>query len=270
MVDLTVIILAQDEEKNIARSVSSVRSIAKRVLVVDSGSNDRTIELARENGAEVIQHSPFVNYATQFNWALDHTDIDTKWIFRLDADEQVTTELAEEIERNLAEHAQDDVNGFEVRCRIIFLDRWIRHGGTYPLIIPRIFRKGYGRVEMRKMDEHTLIEGKVLCLQNDLVHYDFKGLKPWINKHNNYSDRECQDYFERNNQNNEQLKGSLVGNQRQRKRYLKNGVYYNLPKFWRAWFYYIYRYYIRLGFLDGREGKIFCFLQAYWYRFWII
>ena len=126
MVDLTVIILAQDEEKNIARSVSSVRSIAKRVLVVDSGSNDRTIELARENGAEVIQHSPFVNYATQFNWALDHTDIDTKWIFRLDADEQVTTELAEEIERNLAEHAQDDVNGFEVRCRIIFLDRWLR------------------------------------------------------------------------------------------------------------------------------------------------
>ena len=120
---------------------------------------------------------------------------------------------------------------------------------------------------MKKMDEHTLIDGNVLCLENDLVHYDFKGLEPWIAKHNNYSDRECQDYFERLDDHTDQLQGRLVGNQRQRKRFLKNGVYYNLPKFWRAWLYYIYRYYIRLGFLDGKEGKIFCFLQAYWYRF---
>lgn len=267
MQDLTVLILAKNEEKNIARSVSSVRTIAKHVIVVDSGSTDRTIEIARENGAEVIQHSPFVNYATQFNWGLNNTNIDTKWIFRLDADEQVTSELAAEIEKALEEHDHDEVNGFEVRCRVIFLGRWIKHGGTYPLIIPRIFRRGYGSVEMRKMDEHTLIDGTVLCLKNDLIHYDFKGLEPWIAKHNNYSDRECQDYFERLEKHDDQLQGKLSGNQRQRKRYLKNGVYYNLPKFWRAWLYYIYRYYIKLGFLDGKEGKIFCFLQAYWYRF---
>lgn len=267
MQDLTVLILAQNEEKNIARSVSSVDTIAKRIIVVDSGSTDRTMEIAKENGAEVVQHSPFINYATQFNWGLNNTNIDTKWIFRLDADEQVTPELAEEIEKALEEHDHDDVNGFEVRCKVIFLGRWIKHGGTYPLIIPRIFRRGYGSVEMRKMDEHTLIEGKVLCLNNDLVHYDFKGLEPWIAKHNNYSDRECQDYYERLERHHDQLQGKWSGNQRQRKRFLKNGVYYNLPKFWRAWLYYVYRYYIRLGFLDGKEGKIFCFLQAYWYRF---
>ncbi len=267
MQDLTVLILAQNEEKNIERSVSSVRSIAKRILVVDSGSTDRTIEIAEKNGAEVIQHSPFVNYATQFNWGLDNTGIDTKWIMRLDADEQVTPELAKEIESALSAHDNDDVNGFEVRCRIIFMGRWIKHGGTYPLIIPRLFRRGFGRVEMRKMDEHTLIDGKVLCFQNDLVHYDFKGLKEWIDKHNNYSARECQDYFERHTKHVDQMQGSIKGNQRQRKRFLKNGLYYNMPKFFRAHMYFVYRYYLRLGFLDGVEGKIFCFLQAYWYRF---
>ncbi|MCD7791357.1 MAG: glycosyltransferase family 2 protein [Bacteroides thetaiotaomicron] len=267
MQDLTVLILAMNEEKNIVRSVSSVRKIAKRIIVVDSGSSDRTMELAKENGAEVVEHAPFVNYATQFNWGLDNTDIDTKWILRLDADEQVTPELAEEIERALIEHDSDDVNGFEVRCRVIFMGKWIRHGGTYPLIIPRLFRRGFGRVEMRKMDEHTLIEGKVLCFENDLVHYDFKGLHEWIDKHNKYATRECQDYYERLEVHQQQIQGNLHGNQRQRKRFIKNNIYYNLPLFWRAWFYYIYRYYIRLGFLDGKEGKIFCFLQAYWYRF---
>lgn len=175
--------------------------------------------------------------------------------------------MAQEIEESLAEHDQDDINGFEVRCRIIFMDRWIRHGGTYPLIIPRLFRRGFGRVEMRKMDEHTLIEGKVLQFKNDLVHYDFKGLHEWINKHNKYSVRECQDYFERLELHEDQVKGKLFGNQRQRKRFFKNGVYYNMPLFLRARLYFFYRYYIRLGFLDGKEGKIFCFLQAYWYRF---
>lgn len=267
MADLTVLILAMNEEKNIVRAVSSVRDIAKRIVVVDSGSTDQTIALARANGADVIEHVPFVNYATQFNWGLENAQIDTKWVLRLDADEQVSPELAAEIKQALIEHDADDVNGFEVRCRIIFMGRWIKHGGTYPLIIPRLFRRGFGRVEMRKMDEHTLIDGKVLRLRNDLVHYDFKGLHEWVDKHNKYSNRECQDYFERLQENAGQMQGKLMGNQRQRKRFLKNGVYYNLPKFWRAWFYYMYRYYIRLGFLDGPEGKIFCFLQAYWYRF---
>lgn len=267
MADLTVIILAQNEEKNIVRSISSVKDIAKRIIVVDSGSEDKTIELAKKNGAEVIIHKPFINQAVQFNWALDNINIETKWVLRLDADEQVTTELALEIERTLEEHNNDDVNGFELKCRVIFMGRWIRHGGTYPLIIVRLFRYGFGRIEMRKMDEHTLIEGRILRLNNDLIHHDFKGLYEWINKHNKYSMRECQEYFERRKQQEEQMKESITGSQRQRKRFLKNGVYYKLPLFLRAHLYYIYRYYIRLGFLDGKEGKIFCFLQAYWYRF---
>lgn len=267
MADLTVIILTKNEEKNIARSVSSVQGIAKRIIVIDSGSTDRTMDIARENGAEIVEHQPFLNPAAQFNWGLDHIDINTKWILRLDADEQVTKELAEELEEALRIHNSDNVNGFEVRCRIIFMGKWIRHGGTYPLVIPRVFRRGHGRIEMRRMDEHTLIDGDVLCLKNDLIHYDFKGLHEWIDKHNRYASQECQDYFERSQINERQVEGKLLGSQRQRKRFLKNGVYYELPKFFRAHMYFFYRYYFRLGFLDGKEGKIFCFLQAYWYRF---
>ncbi len=180
MADLTVLILAQNEEKNIVRSIKSVKKIAKRIIVVDSGSTDATMELAKNNGAEVIEHRPFVNYATQFNWGLNNTHIKTKWVLRLDADEQVTPGLASEIEQMLTIHDSDDINGFEFKCRIIFMGKWIKHGGTYPLIIPRLFRYGYGKVEMRKMDEHTLIEGKVLRLSHDLVHYDFKGLHEWM------------------------------------------------------------------------------------------
>ena len=267
MQDLTVLILTRDEEKNIARAITSVKHIAKRIIVVDSGSTDDTCAIARDLGAEVIVHVPFVNYSTQYNWGLDNTNITTEWVLRLDADEQVMPELADEMEACMQEHAHDDVNGFEVRWRVIFLGRWIKHGGTYQTYFPRLFRRNHGRIEARKMDEHTMIDGKVLRLKGDLIHYDFKGLTAWIEKHNKYANRECEDYFERAGVHAGQLNESVLGNQGHRKRFLKNGVYYNLPKFFRAHLYFIYRYYLRLGFLDGTEGKIFCFLQAYWYRF---
>lgn len=267
MVDMTALILTFNEEMNITRCISSIKLIAKRIVVVDSGSTDKTVELAHLLGAEVFTNIPFINYSSQFNWGLDNTNIDTTWVLRLDADEQISSDLSKEIEDELNLHQNDRINGFELNTRIIFMGRWIKHGGIYPLIIPRIFRRGFGRVEVRKMDEHTIIEGEILRLQNDMIHYDFKGLHEWIDKHNKYSIRECQDYHERFQSSVNSIEGNLFGNQRQKRRFLKNGFYYNLPKFWRAWFYYLYRYYIRLGFLDGVQGKIYCFLQAYWYRF---
>ena len=266
MCDLTVIILTFNEEKNIERAISSVKNIAQRIVVVDSGSTDKTVEISKELGADVYFHE-WTNYSTQFNQGLENTNIDTKWVLRLDADEYVSSELSDEINSVLPSHDDSETNGFELRTRIMFFGRWIKHGGTYPLIIPRIFKYGYGHIEARNMDEHTIIDGPVIRLRNDLIHYDFKGLYEWIDKYNKYSAREALDYFDRNNVSDDQIKKKFFGSQRKRKRFLKNGVYYSIPKFWRAWFYYIYRYYFCLGFLDGKEGKIFCFLQAYWYRF---
>ena len=140
----------------------------------------------------------------------------------------------------------------------------LHHGGIYPIKVLRVFKTGMARIEMRNMDEHmVLTEGKVIEMKNDCLHQDFKSLYDWIDKHNKYSDREVLDYFNRKeSQAHEALnKGAKF------KRFVKFNIYYKLPMSMRAHLYYWYRYYFKLGFLDGKEGKIFAFLQAYWYRF---
>ena len=110
MEDVTFIILTKNEEINLLDCLKSIEGFAKRVVVIDSGSTDKTCEIAKENGADVYIH-PFENYARQFNWGIDNTEIDTKWTFRLDADERLTLELRKELNGLMRQHADDDVNG---------------------------------------------------------------------------------------------------------------------------------------------------------------
>lgn len=255
MPDITVIILTKNEEKNIEACISSAKAIAKRILVVDSGSTDNTVELAKKLGAETVYHE-WCGHAAQFNWALDHCDIQTEWVFRLDADERVSHELADEITENLLDNSSDCVDGYEMRWRVYFMNKWISHGGTHKPYFLRLFRFGKGRVEEKLMDEHITVNGVVKKLNGDLIHYDYKGLDAWLTKHIWYSNLELQMY-------NGQM-GMTGGNEEQKK---KRGFFYKLPKFFRARLYYWYRYYFQLGFLDGKEGKVFIYLQSYWYRF---
>lgn len=249
---ITVIILTKNEEKNIKASIKSAKQIADRVIVVDSGSTDRTIEVAKMCGAETYFHE-WLGYAAQFNWALDNCNIKTEWVFRLDADERITEELALEI-NNKVDISQAD--GYGMRLRLYFMGKWIKHGGTHKTYFLRLFRYGKGCVENQVMDEHTIVYGKVEKLKKDLIHYDYKGLDEWLNKHVWYSGRELNMY---------KMQGRLTGGNIAQKR--KRKLYYRLPMFLRARLYYWYRYYVQLGFLDGKEGKIFIYLQAYWYRF---
>ena len=235
MTSVTVIILTKNEEKNIQDSIESAKQIANRIIVVDSGSIDQTIVLAQKYGAEVYYHE-WLGHAAQFNWALDNCDIKSDWVFRLDADERISQELAEEINSTLQEKESALIDGYEMRWRVFFMGKWIRHGGTHKPYFLRLFRYGKGRVEDKLMDEHIIVQGNVKKLKGDLIHYDYKGINAWLNKHIWYSELEIQ-------------------------------MYNKLPMFLRARVYYWYRYYIQLGFLDGREGKIFIYLQAYWYRF---
>lgn len=267
MNDITAIILTKNEELNIRRCIESIIGLADRIVVVDSGSTDKTMDIARELGAEIYQHEPFEHYAKQFNWALDHIDVKTKWIYRIDADEVVTPELKAEIIQVCKEHNTDDVNGLVMKFKIFFMGRFLTHGGVYPFYNLTIFKNGYGRYEDRAMGEHVVLkEGRTIDLQNDCLHYDFKDLTTWINKHNWYATREVNDYLETKAQR--QIKTSLYHEAEKTKK-LRDGVYYKLPKFWRAKFYYWYRYYYKLGFLDGEAGKVYAFMQAYWYRFLI-
>ncbi len=252
---ITVIILTKNEEKNIEKCIQSAKGIAERIIVVDSGSTDNTVALAEACGAETFYHE-WVGHAKQFNWALDFCNIQTEWVFRLDADECVSEALAEEIKQTLADKRSEKVSCYAMRFKMYFMNKLLKHGGTNKTYLFRLFRFGEGRVEEKLIDEHIVVTGKVEKLKNSIVHYDYKGLDIWLEKHLTYSNLELEMF-------NTQM-GLTDGNQKQKK---KRGFYYRLPLFFRAKLYYWYRYYFQLGFLDGKAGKIFCFLQAYWYRF---
>lgn len=271
MADITAIILTKNEETNIVKCIRSIKPIVKRIVVVDSGSTDATCEVAQKEGAEVLVHHlvPFTQ-AKQFLYGMENANIETKWVFRIDADEELTEASAKEIEELCNANEDTDINGIVVRFEVNFMGQPIRHGGVYPLRKLLVFKYGKGNIEDRCMDEHIVLwEGRSVELQNDSLHHDYKGLSAWIEKHNNYSDREMQDYF------NSLTSDSATGLSSEHgldakakfKRFLRWKIYYKLPAGFRAFAYYFYRYYVRGGFLDGKAGKIFCFMQAYWYRF---
>ncbi len=257
MASVTVVILTKNEEKNIEKCIASAKLVAERVIVVDSGSTDGTVALASACGADTFFHE-WQGHAKQFNWALDNCDITTEWVFRLDADECVSEELAREIEERLASEDSVDVCGYEMRFRLYFMNKWIKHGGTHDTYLVRLTRVGKARVEEKLLDERMVVVGRVERLKNDFIHYDYKGLNAWLYKHVWYSDLEIEAY------------GASQGDEESganKKQKRKRGFFYRLPMFLRARLYFWYRYYFKLGFLDGKEGKIFFYLQAYWFRF---
>ncbi|MCL4404056.1 glycosyltransferase family 2 protein [Patescibacteria group bacterium] len=254
---LSAIILTYNEEKNLPQCLESIRGLAHETIVVDSFSTDRTQAIAKEFGARVHEH-PFKNQADQFNWALDNLEITGDWILKLDADEYVTPELRGEIHAllNADERAGSPTaafDGYYIKRRVYFMGRWIRHGGYYPIWFLRLWRKGKGRSEVKEMDEHiVLTEGKAGRLRYDFADDNRKGLSDWTAKHNNYATREAWDY----------VAGLYASGD-------KKAFYYRLPPFCRAFAYFSYRYFIRLGFLDGAPGLAWHFLQGLWYRFLI-
>ena len=264
MQDITVIILTYNEEKHIERCIGNVKGIAKEIFVVDSFSTDNTVNLAEKLGASVFQN-PFVNQAIQFNWALDNLSIRTTWILRLDADEYLYPELKEEINSKIGQ-LEEDVNGIILKRRHIFLGKWIKRG-TYPVKLLRLFRYKKGRCEERWMDEHIkLLEGKAVEFDNDFVDHNLNNLSWWSEKHNKYAIREAIELIDlevsiinKNTDNNE------LSHQAQQKRQRKL-KYARKPVFWRAFAYFIYRYFFKLGFTEGKEGFLWHFLQGWWYR----
>ncbi|MBO7747811.1 glycosyltransferase family 2 protein [Paenibacillus sp. MWE-103] len=278
MVDLTVVILTKNEEKNIRKCIESFRGIAKRFVIVDSHSTDATEQVCAQLNLELQQQgsrldfyeNQWIDYATQLNWGLTQTNITTHWSMRMDADEELMEDLAQEINDQLSAVA-DNVNGVVLRRRVYFMGRWIKHGGRYPELLLRIFRTGKALCEQKIMDEHMILsEGETVNFKHDLIDNNQKDLEWWISKHNWYSNREVLDHqitVEKAVEGAAILENGISTQQAKMKRVVKNRGYYGLPKFFRAHLYFFYRYYVKLGFLDGPEGKIFHFLQAYWYRF---
>jgi len=203
MADLTAIILTKNEELNIENCILSIKDLAKRIIVVDSFSTDKTVEIAKGLGAEIYEHE-FVNYSKQFLYGLNETDIQTKWVLRIDADERLTDASRAEIEQLCEQHMETDVNGIILRFEVTFLGKKLRHGGIYPFRKLLVFKHGIGTIEDRNMDEHIVLShGKTVEVKNDSEHHDYKDLTYWTNKHNWYASREVPDYMQNTKTNQE-------------------------------------------------------------------
>jgi glycosyltransferase involved in cell wall biosynthesis len=266
---LSVIILTYNESRHIERAIGAVRGIASEVFVIDSFSKDDTVALARSAGATVLQH-PFVNYAKQYQWVLENAPITADWVMRLDADEIVEPDLAAEIAVKLP-RLPADVTGINLKRKHIFMGRWIKHGGRYPLTLLRIWRRGKATIEDRWMDEHMrLTSGRAVTFDGGFADCNLNDLTYFIDKHNKYATREAVDVLNRRYHlfpGDAALTAEGSSRQAAFKRFAKERIYNRLPFWLGPLCYFLYRYFIQLGFLDGRPGLVYHFLQGFWYRF---
>ena len=266
--DISVIILTHNEEKHIARCIKSAKKYSNNIYVIDSYSSDKTAEISKSLNVSVLQNK-FINYAKQFSWALNKINFTTEWILRLDADEYLEDDLIVEIKNKLPK-IDDEVVGINFKRKHIFMNKWIKYGGRYPLILLRLWRKNLGKIEDRWMDEHIIInKGKTITFKNCFCDHNLKNLSFFINKHDWYANREAVDILlsELNKKKNVKLNSKNTSFHASLKRYVKENIYNNLPIGVRPFSYFVYRYFILLGFLDGKEGLIYHFLQGFWYRF---
>jgi glycosyltransferase involved in cell wall biosynthesis len=267
MNNITAVILTFNEAIHLERCIKSLAGLANDIVIVDSFSTDDTCDIARRLGARVFQN-PWVNYANQFQWGLDNGNIETPWILRIDADEYVENELKEQITTAL-NTAQKHITGFYVRRKYVFLGRWIRFGAMYPIDVLRLWRKGCGRIEQRWMDEHIVLErGSAERLTGNIVDDNLNSVGWWVGKHNGYATREMIDLLNLKYgfiPQDESMERQEAG-QAKLKRWFKKSVYANLPYFVRPIVYFLYRYFLKLGFLDGTRGFAFHFMQGCWYR----
>jgi glycosyltransferase involved in cell wall biosynthesis len=255
-VPLSVLIITGNEEINIRQALDNVCGWADQVFVVDSFSTDRTAEIAREMGAQVVQN-PWPGYAAQRNWALDHLPFRNEWVFVLDADEYLSDELKLELAEILAEDGRG-FDGFYVNRRFIFYGKWIRHCGWYPCWILRLFRYRLGRYENRPVDEHVLLNGKTSRCNHDLIHRDLHDMSYWITKHIRYAQLNALAYEQIENKKGAEgrIRPNLFGSQAERRRFIKEHVWRHLPA--RGFLFFLYLYVFRRGFLDGEKGRVFC------------
>lgn len=265
---VTVIVLTFNEEKNIGDCLESIQHITDEIFVVDSGSTDSTLSIARKYPVQIVENT-FENYSQQRNWALDNLPISHEWVMHLDADHRMTEELFNNLRNWFAQIIPEDLNGFLISRRTIFMGKWIRFGGHYPVYHAILFRKNKGRCEEKVYDQHFIVEGRVQKIKGDIINVFDDPLERFTERHNRWSSLEAVELSSGGPAETVHLvSADMTGNSIQKRRYLKS-VYERFPLFVRPFVYFIIRYFFRLGFLDGRRGLIFHFLQGFWFRFLI-
>jgi glycosyltransferase involved in cell wall biosynthesis len=260
----SVIVLAFNSVDTLGTTLEQAREISDDLYVVDSFSTDDTVALSLRHGAQVVQHA-FENYGAQRNWAIDNLVLRYPWQLHLDADERLTPELIASL-RSLPEDPAQ--SGFLIARLVQFLGREMRHGGMSPTWHLRLFRNGAGRCEERKYDQHFyLSQGSTGELYGYMIDEIRMSLSEWTARHNRWADAEVMEQTVAQGEG-ARVRPRLWGNPMERKRFLR-GLYNDAPLFVRPFALFFYRYFLRLGFLDGPEGFIFWTLQTFWFRFLI-
>ena len=267
---LTIIILTFNSENSLAQVFGSCHKIAHRILVVDSYSTDKTVALANSLGCEVVQH-PFENYSVQRNWAQQEGGLQPEsWVLHLDSDEVLSPELALSIQAAVR-NAPPEVEGFLMQRLSYFLGRPIRYGHINPSWHLRLFRVSKGFCEDRLYDQHFVVPGKTAKLKGLLLDLQLTTLEKWTAAHNRWSTAEAEEMRVQahlQTQNPQRtLQASLRGDIRMKKRWLKTHFWYRSPLFLRGFVFFLYSYFLRLGFLDGKAGLVYHVLQSFWFRF---
>jgi glycosyltransferase involved in cell wall biosynthesis len=263
-IPVSVLIPAKNEEANLPACLQSVAR-ADEVFVVDSQSEDCSVEISESLGANVVQFRFNGRWPKKKNWSLDNLPFQNDWVLIVDCDERITDELWDEIEQVIQ---SPDYSGYYLNRRVFFLGKWIRFGGKYPDWNLRLFRHAKGRYENlnteeirntgdNEVHEHVVIqEGSVGYLKNDMLHIDFRDLFHWLARHNRYSNWEARVYYNILNGMAEDgtIGANLFGDSVQRKRFLKK-IWVRLP--FKPLLRFILFYFVRFGFLDGRAGYIY-------------
>lgn len=262
MTPVSVIILTFNSAATIGATLDSLVGLTDDVHVVDSGSTDETKAIVAAKGAKLVEH-PFENYGAQRNWAIANLPLAHPWQLHLDADERLTPELKAEIASLLAKPVDESIGGFYVPRLVHFHGRALRHGGMYPIYHMRLFRTGRGRCEARKYDQHFQADGRTEKLAHPMIDDIRLSLSEWTARHNRWADAEVDEIL---NPGGEGVIAAGSGDPVAEKRRAR-GWYYRAPLFLRAFLLFHYRYFVRLGFLDGKEGLIFYTLQTLWFRF---
>jgi glycosyltransferase involved in cell wall biosynthesis len=263
---LSVVILTLNEEGNLPACLAAVCGWAHQVFVVDAGSSDRTRDIAEQQGATVVEHA-FETHTSQWQWALSNLPIGTEWVLALDADQRVSDELADE----LCALTALDLEGFDgvyINRQQWFQNCWIRHGGYYPKYLLKMFRRAVVRIDARDLvDHHFYVAGPTRTLRHDLVESNRKedDISFWVHKHTRYATLLAREEYLWRTSQERAIQPSIRGNPDQRA-LARRHYWRRMPLYVRPFLYFFYRYVVRLGFLDGKRGAVFHFMQAFWFR----
>lgn len=259
---LGVIVLTHNAAKVIERTLGAALRVADCVQVVDSGSDDGTLDILSQLGCEWV-HRPFVHYADQRNWAIDHFGTRTDWQLHLDADEVLDEEAIAGIAQALRDPGPSQ--GFIFERRTYFLGRALRFGGTTNYHL-RLFKTGSARCENRLYDQHFVSPYPARRLPGLLHDMNVGDLGEWTARHNRWSSLEAAELARDDTASSgPRIAARLSADPRERRRLYK-GAYYSAPPGWRALGLFLYRYVLQGGFLDGRAGFLYAFFQSLWFR----